>query len=96
MAIIKTPVPFSGVRGGLTFVDGVSDTDDVWLIQWFKERGYEVIDGPDEVGGMEGMTVKELKDYAADKGISLENIKNKADIIAAIKAGEEGGKGDDE
>jgi len=95
MATIKAPVPFSGIRGNLTFVNGVSDTNDVWLIQWFKEHGYEVIDKPDEPevedeggGGIADMTVKELKAYAADKGITLGTAKTKADIIAVIEAAE--------
>lgn len=95
MATIKAPVPFSGIRGNLTFVNGVSDTNDVWLIQWFKEHGYEVIDKPDEPevedeggGGIADMTVKELKVYAADKGITLGTAKTKADIIAVIEAAE--------
>ena len=44
-----------------------------------------------EHGGtpIEGMDVEELKAYAALNGIELSGRKKKADIIAAIKAGEE-------
>ena len=108
MATIKAPVPFSGIRGNLTFVNGVSDTNDVWLIQWFKEHGYEVIDKPNEPevedeggGGIGDKTVKELKAYAAEKNIDLGEAKTKADIIATIEAAEhkvkdEGGEGGNE
>jgi hypothetical protein len=45
MAIIKSPNPkYNGVSASLTFVNGQAETDDEWLIQWFKERGYEVIE----------------------------------------------------
>lgn len=36
--------------------------------------------------GLENMTVAELKEYAAERGISLSGITRKADIIAAIRA----------
>ena len=38
--------------------------------------------------GLENMTVAELKEYAAERGISLSGITRKADIIAAIRAAE--------
>ena len=34
------------------------------------------------------MTVAQLKEYAADRGISLAGLTLKADILAAIKAAE--------
>lgn len=95
MAIVKAPVPFSGVRANLVFVNGVSGTNDAWLIKWFKEHGYDVTEKQDEPkvkdeggGGIADMTVKELKAYAADKGITLGTAKTKADIIAVIEAAE--------
>ncbi|NNU89771.1 hypothetical protein [Anoxybacillus sp. CHMUD] len=43
MAIIKAPNPkYNGVSASLTFVNGQAKTDNKWLIQWFKEQGYEV------------------------------------------------------
>lgn len=45
MAIIKAPnEKYNGVSASLTFVNGQAETDDEWLIQWFKERGYEVME----------------------------------------------------
>lgn len=102
MAIIKAPVPFSGVRANLVFVNGVSETNDAWLIKWFKEHGYEVTEKPDEPevkdeggeGGIGDMTVKELKAYAAEKNIDLGEAKTKADIVAAIEAAEPNNEGE--
>jgi len=45
LAIIKAPnKQYSGVSASLSFVNGQAETDDRWLIGWFKNRGYEVID----------------------------------------------------
>lgn len=42
MAVIKAPSKINDVHVSLNFVDGVAETTDKWLIQWFKEHGYEV------------------------------------------------------
>jgi hypothetical protein len=45
MAVIKAPnEKYNGVSASLTFVNGQAKTDDAWLIQWFKEQGYEVVE----------------------------------------------------
>lgn len=33
---------FNGERGGVSFVEGVGETEDKNLIDWFKNKGYEV------------------------------------------------------
>ena len=33
---------YSGSSAGVTFVNGVGETDNPYLIDWFKERGYRV------------------------------------------------------
>lgn len=102
MAKITAPIPFSGIRANLVFVDGVSETNDTWLIRWFKEHGYKVeadaaeenlpVPEPEETeetedgGDVNSLTVNELKAYAVEKGIDLGKAKTKADIIAAIQA----------
>jgi hypothetical protein len=43
LAIIKAPnKQYSGVSASLTFVNGKAETNDKWLIEWFKNHGYEV------------------------------------------------------
>jgi hypothetical protein len=43
MAKIKSPNPnYNGVSASLHFVNGEADTDDKWLIEWFKNKGYMV------------------------------------------------------
>ena len=43
MPKIYSPNPkYTGLSASVSFVDGVGETDDNYLIQWFKEKGYKV------------------------------------------------------
>lgn len=43
MAVIKSPnQEYTGTSAGVTFVNGVGNTDNENLIEWFREHGYEV------------------------------------------------------
>lgn len=43
MPKIKSPNPkYNGVSASLHFVNGEAETEDKWLVEWFKNRGYEV------------------------------------------------------
>ena len=33
---------YSGSSAGVTFVNGVGETDNLYLIEWFKDHGYKV------------------------------------------------------
>lgn len=35
---------FSGLRAGISFINGVSETEDEYLKSWFRENGYQVED----------------------------------------------------
>lgn len=49
MAKIKSPNPnYNGVSASLHFVNGEADTDDKWLIEWFKNKGYMVEESADK------------------------------------------------
>lgn len=40
---IKSPnKDYTGVSASVPFCNGVGETEDPYLIQWFKEHGYEV------------------------------------------------------
>ncbi|MBU8773190.1 hypothetical protein [Cytobacillus oceanisediminis] len=42
---IKSPNPtYNGVSASLQFVKGEAETDDKWLVEWFKNKGYEIDD----------------------------------------------------
>ena len=84
---------YTGVSASVSFVDGKGETDNKHLIKWFKEHGYKVEDGKPKTdeggeGGIDKMTVKELKAYAKENGIDLGDANTKAEIIAAIEAAE--------
>lgn len=41
--VIKTKIPgFTGVRASVMFKNGVGETDNPYLIDWFKSKGYVV------------------------------------------------------
>lgn len=42
MAVIKTKEPVNAITMGVAFIAGTAETDDPWLIQRFKEKGYIV------------------------------------------------------
>jgi len=43
MAKITSPNPqYCGISATVTFVNGVGETDDLRLIEWFKTHGYQV------------------------------------------------------
>ena len=47
MAKIKAPNgQYAGVSAGVSFRDGIGETNDAKAIKWFKEHGYEVIEEP--------------------------------------------------
>lgn len=49
MAVIKSPnQEYTGTSAGVTFVNGVGNTDNENLIKWFRDRGYEVEEDSEE------------------------------------------------
>lgn len=42
--IIAPNKDYNGESASVTFVKGVGETSDAYLIEWFKERGYTVIE----------------------------------------------------
>ena len=97
---IKTKVPgFTGYRANVMFVDGVGETNDKHLIEWFKARGYIVedsstiiestndkIDRLNDGVDFEAMSVEELKEYAKSigKGRGIGVLKTKEQVVKHI------------
>ena len=49
MAVIKSPnQEYTGTSAGVYFVNGVGNTDNENLIDWFRDRGYEVEEDTEE------------------------------------------------
>ena len=45
---IKSPnKDYTGVSASVPFCNGVGETEDPYLIQWFKDHGYEVEETPE-------------------------------------------------
>ena len=55
--IIASNKDYTGESASVTFVKGVGETSDAYLIEWFKEHGYTVID--DEAAEVQPVTPEE-------------------------------------
>jgi hypothetical protein len=45
MAIINTPnKEFTGISASVTFINGTGKTDNPYLVEWFREHGYEIVE----------------------------------------------------
>lgn len=47
--IIAPNKDYTGESASVTFAKGVGETSDAYLIEWFKEHGYTVIEEAEEV-----------------------------------------------
>lgn len=89
MAKITCPnKQYSGISASITFVNGVGETDEPKLIEWFREHGYEVegeVKQNDNPGAeFEGKSVDELKAYAEEHEIDIGNATSEKGIIKKI------------
>lgn len=69
--IIAPNKDYNGESASVTFIKGVGETSDAYLIEWFKEHGYTVIDDeatevPPEVQPVASETAETEEDPAAD------------------------------
>jgi hypothetical protein len=92
LAIIKAPnEKYNGVSASLTFVNGKAETDEPWLIQWFKEHGYEVIEEEKEQSGvdLEKLTKGQIKAKLDELNIEYDSNDNKDVLLEKLKAATE-------
>lgn len=71
---------YTGKVAGVSFINGEGETEDKWLIQWFKNKGYKVV----EEKKLEELTVAELRKMAAEKGIEGYSDMRKAELIKTL------------
>lgn len=96
MTKIKAPNgSYTGVSATVAFCNGIGFTTDKHLIEWFRERGYEVEEEAEatkesEKKALEEMSVEELMLYAQDKNIELGQATTQAGILKKIKEAEVG------
>ncbi|WP_277631486.1 HeH/LEM domain-containing protein [Atopococcus tabaci] len=97
MAKIKAPnALYNGESAGIQFSKGVAETDNPWLIQWFKENGYSVSEEPKEDSAEEeygegntedlsGKNMAELKEIADEHGLEYDSKIKKDDLIKLLE-----------
>lgn len=88
MTVVKTPVEgYNGKVAGVSFVDGVGETDDANALAYFTRHGYDVdaVEAayPDGAPSDE-WKLPELLAWAADHNVDLGGAKKKADILAVV------------
>lgn len=89
--IIKTPVKgYTGVSFGVPFANGEGKTIDPWLVQRFKESGYEVTEetaegteGDDK--DLTGLGYNDLKAKAKEIGLDFPGNISTDDLKAKLK-----------
>ena len=86
----------TGTWASVRFVNGVGETDNPMLIEWFKTHGYR-LEKCDEVQQIplekceepdfEAMTPNELRDWMKANGLGLQikNIRNKEKLLEIIR-----------
>jgi len=84
LAKIKAPNKgYTGISAGVAFVNGNAETDDTWVINWFKSKGYEVeeeeVESPKPP---EKLTVDELKTELDKLGIEYKSNDKKEELLA--------------
>ena len=67
--IIAPNKQYAGVSAGVPFTGGEGHTDNEYLIKWFHDHGYEVIEEPEADPGKQSGTVTEnaADESSADK-----------------------------
>jgi hypothetical protein len=94
MAKIYTPSKgYTGLIAGVSFVNGQGITEDRWLIQWFKNKGYKVDEEkvPEDEReetietDLESLKVEELREMAKEKNIEGYSKMKKEELINALR-----------
>ena len=90
----------TGTWASVRFVNGVGETDNPTLIQWFIDHGYKVesMDIPSEEEHLnrmcediekdfESMTPLELREWAKENGLGdkIKSIRNKEKLLEIVK-----------
>lgn len=101
MAKILAPnKSYTGISASVAFCNGEGYTKNPYLIEWFKNHGYKVVEeesngldkkeetSTDDASYLKEMTLDELKLYAEEKGIDIGNATSRDGILKKIKNAE--------
>ncbi len=92
MKVIAPDKFFNGTIAGVQFVNGEAETENLRLLQWAKEKGYQVIDqealpeptAVDNASGgvvaLDEITKAEIADLLTDRGIKYNKKDNKQEL----------------
>lgn len=87
--IIAPNKSYTGMSASVAFCNGVGETEDKHLIEWFKEHNYQIIEdakkSDQQEKSLDEMTVEELVAYAEEKGIDIGKATSQSGIIEKIK-----------
>lgn len=90
--IIAPNKQYTGISASVYFCNGIGETDNKDLINWFKEHGYSVVEEDIEKTdkSIDEMSVEELVSYADEHNIDIGKATSQSGIIEKIKAAEQG------
>lgn len=93
MAVVKTPVEgFTGTVVGVTFTDGVGETDDLAALAYFERQGYEV-EIPDAIAEVveipdgeptDKWTKPQIVAFLLSKDVEASEDEKKDDLLAKV------------
>lgn len=90
MAKIYAPnKQYSGISASVGFINGVGESENPALLNWFKEHGYRVEEPTKELVEkkeveLKDMDAEQLKVYAEEHGIDIGNSTSVAGILKKI------------
>lgn len=81
---------YNGVTASVPFTNGVGFSSNPYLLDWFKEHGYEVEDDIAEAKSeantdISQLSYEELKALAKDKGVDGYHKMKKEELLDALK-----------
>lgn len=79
---------YTGEYGPVMFIEGVAKVKDNWIATWFEGRDFIVskIDNTDI--DLSDLTIEQLKELAAEKGIEIPPKAKKDEIIKLLEGTE--------
>lgn len=86
--IIAPNKQYTGISASVSFCNGLGETENPILIEWFKSHNYTVIeeDVEQREKKLEDMTIEELLQYAENNKIDIGRATTQSGIIEKIKA----------